>query len=224
MSCLASAAVAAAADRFPHRFIPRVDIADENGRVRRSAGFGTGPLDSIWGRREMRLFFFGSLMDPDLFALVVGRPMSELEVAPGRLHGYRRHKVADEIYPILVPQPGGVVEGLLVDGLTDTEIDRLQFFEGGEYALHPLPVTDDEGRPVEAHAYVSTGILKDAGEPWHLEAWAATEKHRALAQGEELMALYGKITLAEMDACWDEIKERAERRLRELEGRSARAG
>ncbi|HET8726797.1 MAG TPA: gamma-glutamylcyclotransferase family protein [Alphaproteobacteria bacterium] len=160
----------------------------------------------------MRLFFFGSLMDPDLFALVVGRPFDALSTGPGLLHGFQRRKVKGENYPILVPHPGGRVEGLLVEGLSAGEVDRLQFFEGGEYVLTPLPVTDAAGVPADAHAYVSTGILEDAGEPWRLEAWTATEKPRALAHSEELMALYGSITIAEMDALWEEIKERAERR------------
>lgn len=162
----------------------------------------------------MRLFFFGSLMDPDLFAVAVGRPLGDFDTAPGILSGFRRRKVRGENYPILVPHPGGRVEGLLVDRLTAAEIDRLHFFEGGEYALSPLPVVDREGNHAGAHAFVSTGILEDAGEPWHLEAWAATEKLRALVHAEELMALHGAITIAEMDAVWPEIKRRAERRLR----------
>lgn len=160
----------------------------------------------------MRLFFFGSMMDPDLFAVAVGRPVDAFAVAPGVLHGYERRKVRGESYPILVPHPGGRVDGVLVDGLTDAEIDRIRFFEGGEYDVRPLPVTDRDGEPAGAYACVSTGILEDAGELWRLEAWAATEKARALVQSEELMALYGKITTAEMDATWPQIKERADRR------------
>src|SRR3546814_1885667 len=131
--------------------------------------------------------------------MVGGRPLDAGATAPGLLHGYRRRKGEGENYPGLAPYPGGRVEGLLVDGLTPDEIDRLRFFEGGEYALRPLPVTDAEGRPADAHAYLSTGILKDTGEPWHLGAWAATEKPRALVHAEELMALHGLITVAEME-------------------------
>lgn len=160
----------------------------------------------------MRLFFFGTLLDPDLFALVVGRPIDAVTVKPGVLHGFRRRKVKGEHYPILAPHPGGRVDGLLIDGLTEAEIDRIRFFEGEDYALRPLPVTDAEGRPAGALACVSTGTLEEAGEAWHLEAWAATEKARAFVQSEELMALYGTMTVGEMDARWDEIKERAERR------------
>lgn len=169
----------------------------------------------------MRLFFFGSLLDRDLFAIAVGRCMDSFDIQPGCLLGHHRRKVAGETYPILVPHPDGRVEGILVDGLTPTEIDRLGYFEGGEYVLTPLPIVDRNGDRAEAHAYVSTGILEDTGDAWRLEAWQATAKERALVETEIVMALHGVITTAEMDELWPDLKREADRRLAERYRQSA---
>jgi hypothetical protein len=163
----------------------------------------------------MRLFFFGTLQDPDLFALVIGRPMTALATQPATLLGRQSRKVKGESYPILLPHPDGRVDGLLVDGFTPAEMDRMQFFESDDYALQPVTVTLADGSPVEAQIYASTGALEDAGEPWHLEAWQATEKPRTLMHHEAYMSLYGKMSSAEAALRWPEVKAQADRRYAE---------
>lgn len=88
----------------------------------------------------MRLFFFGSLLDPELFEAVVGRPMASAVRAPARLGGWSARRVRGEDYPILVRTPGSHADGWVVAGLSWAEIDRVQFFEGDEYDLTPVTV------------------------------------------------------------------------------------
>jgi len=162
----------------------------------------------------MRLFFFGSLLDPDLFALVVGRPLAAFDHAPAAAGGWARHRARGEDYPILVPRPDAWVSGRVVAGFTAEELDRCDFFEGGDYAAEPLsvrvagPGPFGHG-PCPAHAYFSTGTLADADEPWSLADWQAREKPLAMLRADEFMALYGVASRAEADARWDEIKVRA---------------
>jgi hypothetical protein len=163
----------------------------------------------------MRLFFFGTLQDPDLFALVIGRPMAALAAQPATLLGRQSRKVKGESYPILVPHPDGRVDGVLVEGFTGDELDRMQFFESDDYALQPVIVALADGSQAEAQIYASTGALEDAGEPWHLEAWQATEKPRTLMHHEAYMSLYGKMSSAEAALRWPEVKAQADRRYAE---------
>ena len=93
----------------------------------------------------MQLFFYGSLMDRELLALVIGRATDGLSIEAATLHGFDRRRVRDESFPILVPHTGGRVEGVLVTDLTAADIARLQFYEGSdyegsEYALAALQV------------------------------------------------------------------------------------
>ena len=163
----------------------------------------------------MRLFFFGTLLDPELFALVIGRPMADFQIRSAALPGRQRHKVRGESYPILVPQPDGAVEGLLVEGFSTAEMERMQFFESDDYALQPVTVALADGSRVDAQIYATTGALQDTGEAWHLEAWQATEKPRTLMHHEAYMSLYGKMSSTEAASRWPEVKAQADRRYAE---------
>lgn len=88
----------------------------------------------------MRLFFFGSLLDPELFEVVVGRPVASVVRVPARLDGWSARRVREEDYPVLVPTAGSGTVGRVIAGLSWTEIDRVQFFEGDEYDLSPVTV------------------------------------------------------------------------------------
>ena len=55
-----------------------------------------------------------------------------------RLDGWSARRVREEDYPILVPTPESGTVGRVIAGLSWTEIDRVQFFEGDEYDLSPV--------------------------------------------------------------------------------------
>lgn len=94
----------------------------------------------------MNFFFYGTLMDEDVRALVVGRRAPPSACRPAVLAGYRRVFRDGAAYPILVraraSEGDGVtrVDGCLVAGLSKREISRLKVFEGEEYELTDLPV------------------------------------------------------------------------------------
>ena len=161
----------------------------------------------------MRLFFFGSLMDLDLLALVIGRPVDDLATAEAALHGFERRRAVGESFPVIVPHPGGWVDGLLVDGLTAADLDRIQFFEGSDYALHPFAVACAAQR-IEVQVSLPTARLEAEPSAWDFAAWAETERAMCFALAEELMAQYGGLSIAEIDVLWPEMKVRAERRFR----------
>jgi hypothetical protein len=161
----------------------------------------------------MRLFFFGSLMDLELLALVIGRPVDGLATAAAVLHGFARRRAVGESFPVIVPHPGGWVDGLLVDGLTAADLDRIQFFEGSDYALHPFVVECAEER-IDVHVFLPTVRLEAEPSAWDLAAWVETERAMCFALAEALMAHYGGLGIAEIDVLWPEMKAEAERRFR----------
>jgi hypothetical protein len=169
----------------------------------------------------VRLFFFGSLMDRDLLALVLGRPLDGLMLSSAALHGFERRRAQGETFPVLAPHPGGRVDGLLVQGLGWGDVDRVHYFESADYALHPFRVEHAAGR-LEAFVFLPTQALQPEDTAWDFDAWSAAERGLAFALAEELMACYGRLTTAELDALWPEMKQRAQRRFRRaLRRRSA---
>lgn len=156
----------------------------------------------------MRLFFFGTLMDRDLLSVVLDRPADALSIVQAQLHGFSRRQTAEEAFPILVPQADGRVDGVIADGIGYGDIDRLLFFEGGEYGLSELTVTTDHGR-IAAHLFASTGVLTATDQPWSFNAWQTLDKDLALLEAELLMALYGTMSITEADRLWEGIKATA---------------
>lgn len=129
-----------------------------------------------------------------------------LSFQPAILHGYRRHRVRFAEYPGIVPVTGtestetesnpltatststqNTVLGILVTGLTEGDIHRLDKFEGAEYTHRKVTVrtlrTIKDNQAAEANKTSKEGSeshLKDA-----LDA-ASTEN---TAEGEEVEAM-----------------------------------
>lgn len=89
---------------------------------------------------------------------------------PSLLKRHRRHRILQADYPAVTPNEKSTVRGMLVSGLTDGDIWRLDIFEGDEYERRKVKVRviDDEGdvnvepteeqlgNEVEAETYIWT--------------------------------------------------------------------
>ena len=78
------------------------------------------------------LFTYGTLRDPATQQRLLGRTLGD--GAPDTLRGYRLAKLTGihEVYSILQPHAGSVVEGMLFE-VSDDELDRLDAYEGEAY-------------------------------------------------------------------------------------------
>src|SRR6516165_9135039 len=88
----------------------------------------------------MRFFFYGTLLDPDVTALVLGRRLPPATFVPAVLPGYSRWRVQGGSYPISVPDRKGFVSGAIVRGLSTRDVARLAAYEGPGYRIAPLKV------------------------------------------------------------------------------------
>lgn len=109
------------------------------------------------------VFVYGTLLLPQVQERVCGRPFPS---RPASLHGYRRGFVAGQSYPSLSPCPGASVEGLLLEEVDATSLERLDRYEGDRYERISVRT---EG--VEAWAWqLSTEWQRlVTGEPWCLD-------------------------------------------------------
>lgn len=104
----------------------------------------------------IRLFLYGTLLDPGLRARLAGR---ELPVVPATLEGWRRVALRGGRYPTL-RRAAGKVEGALVvvDGAA---LARLEAYEGRAYRLVRVVVRSAKGKSM-AHAWIAPGgTLRD---------------------------------------------------------------
>ena len=102
------------------------------------------------------LFVYGTLRDPQRVAELLGHPCPG---EPARLPGYQRHEGR---WPYLVRTD---IEGLLLRGLSDEDMAKLDAYEGVDTALiegaqrrlytrERITVLGPDGRPVPCFVYL----------------------------------------------------------------------
>ncbi|KAK9478558.1 hypothetical protein V1514DRAFT_330999 [Lipomyces japonicus] len=62
------------------------------------------------------------------------------------LHGYSRSKINNVAYPAVIKDSKSSVKGMLVTGISDAELAKLDEFEGDEYERRAVEVITDEGK------------------------------------------------------------------------------
>ena len=129
----------------------------------------------------MRFFFYGTLLDPDVTALVLRRRLPPSAFQPAVLSGYVRRRAAGKSYPVLRRERGGRVTGAVVGGLTAADAARLAAYEGPNYRIAALPVRL-QGRLVTVSVFEPEGPgLQPSPDPWDLAAWQSRHKRPFVA-------------------------------------------
>lgn len=160
------------------------------------------------------LFFYGTLRYVPLLELVLGRSSDQINLTEAELRGYGAYAVRDQIFPMVEKGEGRVTRGLLVQGLTPEDIDRLIYYEGGfDYDLLTLPLHTASGDTVQAEVFVSEPGLWEPSTAWSLEDWATQWGELTLLAAEEVMSHYGKIPASDIVPRFAAIRMRAQGRL-----------
>ena len=130
----------------------------------------------------MRLFFYGTLLDPDVQALVLGRVLGPRELIAASLRHYRRVYIAGRAYPMILPHRGGAVEGAVAGDLGRDDLARIALYEGDDYGLERhlvSPIATDQDStpaPIAAWLYRGRSHARPSTRPWQLAAWQVKEK------------------------------------------------
>ncbi len=132
-------------------------------------------------------FFFGTLMDGDVLAAVLGRALPDARREAATVRGFRRVLVAGRDYPMLLPSAGGRVTGMLASGLDRGDIKRLRHYEGRRYTIAAVTARTASGRTVKAALFACSPTLA-TGTPWRLDLWRRRHKPNALRRIAALMA------------------------------------
>ncbi|APE43543.1 tellurium resistance protein [Sulfitobacter alexandrii] len=156
------------------------------------------------------LFFYGSLRHQPLLAIVLGRPADRLDTEAAVLPGYATFAAAEGPFPLIVPSTDGAAEGLLVRGLTDADIARLDFYEGSfAYDLVEMMLADGQS----AEVYLPEPDRWTPRGAWSLDAWEARWAALSCEAAREVMGYFGQRDRAEVAAMFPMIRKRAQSRL-----------
>jgi hypothetical protein len=114
----------------------------------------------------------------------------DLRIQQAILHGFCRHQVKWADYPGIIAEAGKSVKGTYVTGLRDTEIGRLDTFEGDEYSREVVKarlLKDDgtEGDEVECSVYVYKDETNLVREEWDFDTFVKEKMHRWVEESSE---------------------------------------
>ncbi|CAH2044984.1 unnamed protein product [Thlaspi arvense] len=116
------------------------------------------------------VFVYGSILEPAVAAVILDR---SADTVPALLHGYHRYKLKDRSYPCIVPFESGKVNGLVITGVTDAELNNFDVIEGIYYERVTVEVvrTDNsEKMKVETYVWINKDDPTMYGE-WDFEEW-----------------------------------------------------
>lgn len=159
------------------------------------------------------LFFYGTLCHVPLLEAVLGRMLDHLSLQEAHLPDHAVYWAAGRTFPVIVARDGASAGGLVVSGLSDQDVARLDFYEGGyDYHLREVAVETAQG-PQRVQVYFPLPGRFTAGPPFALEDWIHRYSELTLAAMPEAMAYFGKISGAEMERRFPTIMARASARV-----------
>ena len=130
----------------------------------------------------MRFFFYGTLLDRDVMAMVIGRRLPPMAFAPAILPGHVRRRVKGASYPIAVQERREEIHGMVVVGFSARDVARLSAYEGPRYRIASLKVklrgalsTVSVFEPVEERFQPTSGA-------WSLTLWQRRDKQMFLGR------------------------------------------
>ncbi|MDF1728483.1 MAG: NUDIX domain-containing protein [Sulfitobacter sp.] len=156
------------------------------------------------------LFFYGTLRHRRLLEIVLGRASGDVRLSEDVLPDHAVHSVAEGPFPMIEAAEGFEAPGLRVEGLTDADIARLDFYEGGfDYDLLKKLLSSGHS----AEVYVPRAGLWTPGGVWSLAEWEAHWGPLSCAAAEEVMGYFGKRSRTDVGRIFGRIRSRAQARV-----------
>ncbi|KAK9824562.1 hypothetical protein WJX72_011320 [[Myrmecia] bisecta] len=104
------------------------------------------------------VFVYGTLLAHEILHILLKRVPDN---KPAVLHGYRRYRIKQRVYPALVKRrPGDSVQGLVLFDLTPQEIEILDEYEDEDYFKDAASPVLEDGNSVDADVYLFKDNLR----------------------------------------------------------------
>lgn len=129
-----------------------------------------------------------------LLEIVLGRDLAQIHISDATLPDHGVYWAKDQSFPMIVAQAGNVATGLLLRGLSETDIARLDFYESGfEYDLSPVAIQTGTGVTENAQVFFPDTTLWSKGAPWSLTDWVRDWGALSCRAAIEVMGYFGTL-------------------------------
>ncbi len=139
----------------------------------------------------MRYFFYGTLLDADVRAWILGGWIGRRVLLPAVLPNYHRVCLRGRDYPVVVPARGQEAPGVLALGFDRQAAANLAAFESDEYVAADRPVRLADGAVLGARVFLASRLARPTGRDWCVSVWqrehkaAFARRHKAPFTGRE---------------------------------------
>lgn len=147
-------------------------------------------------------FIYGTLLDADIRRHVFGRDIAAQDVQYATVAGYVARTYPGDSFPVMVKQPDGLLHGALLFHLSQSDYQRMDFYEGDEYGFGVLDAVTASGDTITASVNQPAQDDLHSDDAWTLEHWQTLEKPHFLGLCERYMALFGTMTTEQADVIW----------------------
>lgn len=160
----------------------------------------------------MNLFFYGTLRDEVLLNIVLGDDASTLRISHAQLDGHGVFWAKGKSFPMIAGSEG-VLDGVLVEGLSDTHVARLNYYEGGfSYDLRDITVHSG-GKEEQCQVYWPSDPSLIPDEPWHLSDWQQSWGALSRLAAKEAMSNFGRWSAEQLIQRFPMVRARAQSKL-----------
>ncbi|AKS45850.1 nudix-type nucleoside diphosphatase, YffH/AdpP family [Octadecabacter temperatus] len=158
----------------------------------------------------MDLFIFGTLLHMPLLEVVSGDCDIAKRITWAVRPGYRVSRVDGHEFPMMHEDADSVAEGVVIEGLSDTQLERLDFYEKAfDYDRVDFVVLDKDQAPRSVTAYVPAQGRWTPAEPWNRQQWISELGAVTKIAAREAMAALGTMTAQQMGALYESMMARA---------------
>ncbi|SMX30805.1 NUDIX domain-containing protein [Octadecabacter ascidiaceicola] len=163
----------------------------------------------------MDVFIFGTLLHMPLLEVVSGDSDVTKRISWAVRPGYRVSRVDGHEFPIMHEDADSVAEGVVIEGLSDAQLERLDFYEKAfDYSRVDFVVLDRDQAPRSVTAYVPPDGRWTPAEPWNREKWISDFGEVTTMAAIEAIAALGNMTPMQMGLQYPNMMSRAASRQR----------
>ena len=163
----------------------------------------------------MDLFVFGTLLHIPLLKTVSGDADIASKIRWAVRPGYRVSRVDGQVFPIMHEDPEGVAEGIIVSGLSENALMRLDYYESAfEYQRIKFAVLDECQMSRNVTAYAPEAGRWQTAEAWDREGWIAKFGRLTTIAAQEAMSGIETTPATFMGAQYPQMMARAASRER----------
>lgn len=165
----------------------------------------------------MDIFVFGTLLHIPLLEEVSGDPRVRDRITWGVRPDFTVSRVDGQEFPMMHEASGQSAEGMIISGLSEDALARLDYYEKAfGYDRVDFVVHDANQDPRTVTAYITEVDRWSPAEPWDRDSWISKRGEVTTIAAKEAMSAIDRMSAVQMGQTYPQMMSRAESRHRAI--------